>query len=31
LEINGGLAKRHGIKTGDTVRFEGIATDRVAD
>jgi uncharacterized membrane protein (UPF0127 family) len=31
LEINGGLAKRHGIKPGDTVRFEGIAADRVAD
>ena len=25
LEINGGLAKRHGIKAGDAVRFEGIA------
>ena len=23
LEINGGLAKRHGIKAGDTVRFQG--------
>jgi hypothetical protein len=26
LEINGGLAKRQGIKTGDRVRFEGIST-----
>ena len=24
LEINGGLAKRHGIKAGDAVRFENI-------
>ena len=24
LEINGGLSKRHGIKAGDTVRFEDI-------
>jgi len=24
LEINGGLSKRHGIKAGDTVRFENI-------
>jgi uncharacterized protein len=24
LEINGGLSKRHGIKAGDTVRFDGI-------
>jgi hypothetical protein len=31
LEINGGLAKRHGIQTGDRVRFEGISTDPVAD
>jgi hypothetical protein len=31
LEINGGLAKRHGIQAGDRVRFEGISTDRVAD
>ncbi len=27
LEINGGLAKRHGIRAGDSVKFEGIATD----
>jgi len=24
LEINGGLSKQHGIKAGDTVRFDGI-------
>ena len=29
LEINGGLAKRHGIKAGDTVRFDGIPQDNV--
>jgi len=29
LEINGGLAKRHGIKAGDSVRFEEISTERV--
>ena len=26
LEINGGLAERHGIKTGDRVRFDSIPT-----
>jgi len=26
LEINGGLAKRNGIRPGDSVTFEGIAT-----
>jgi uncharacterized membrane protein (UPF0127 family) len=31
LEINGGLAKEHGIKTGDSVGFEGISTERVSD
>lgn len=31
LEINGGLAKRHGIKSGDRVRFEGMPTDGVAE
>lgn len=30
LEINGGLSRRHGIKPGDMVRFEGIAVDGVA-
>jgi hypothetical protein len=27
LEINGGLAKRHGIAPGDTVRFDGIPAE----
>ena len=31
LEINGGLAKRHGIQTGDSVRFENIPTQRVTE
>jgi uncharacterized membrane protein (UPF0127 family) len=31
LEINGGLAKRQGIQTGDRVRFDGIATARVTE
>jgi uncharacterized membrane protein (UPF0127 family) len=31
LEINGGLAKRHGIQAGDTVRFEGIQTEHVTE
>jgi len=31
LEINGGLAKRHGIKAGDRVRFEGISTEHVSE
>jgi hypothetical protein len=31
LEINGGLAKRHGIKAGDAVRFEGIAPESVKE
>lgn len=29
LEINGGLAQRHGIQAGDTVRFEGIQTEHI--
>lgn len=29
LEINGGMAKRHGIKAGDRVRFEGISAEEV--
>ncbi len=31
LEINGGLAKGHGIKAGDAVRFEGIAPESVKE
>lgn len=31
LEIKGGLAKRHGIQAGDSVRFEGITTDAVQE
>jgi uncharacterized membrane protein (UPF0127 family) len=31
LEINGGLSRRHGIRSGDTVRFEGISADGVKD
>jgi uncharacterized membrane protein (UPF0127 family) len=31
LEINGGLAKRHGIRAGDSVKFEGIATDVIRE
>jgi uncharacterized membrane protein (UPF0127 family) len=31
LEVNGGFAKRHGIKAGDTVRFENISPDRVLE
>ena len=31
LEINGGLAKRQGIQTGDRVRFDDITTDRVTE
>jgi uncharacterized membrane protein (UPF0127 family) len=29
LEVHGGFAKRHGVKAGDTVRFENISPDRV--
>lgn len=29
LEINGGLSKRHGIRAGDAVRFEGFNADEV--
>jgi uncharacterized membrane protein (UPF0127 family) len=29
LEINGGLAKRHGIRAGDTVRFHGLSAESV--
>lgn len=31
LEINGGLSKRHGIKAGDTVRFDGIPQQNVRE
>jgi hypothetical protein len=31
LEINGGLARRYGIQTGDSVRFEGIKTEDVKE
>lgn len=29
LEINGGLAKRYGIKAGDSVRFHGLSPESV--
>ena len=31
LEINGGLAKRHGLQVGDSVRFQGIPTEHVTE
>jgi uncharacterized membrane protein (UPF0127 family) len=31
LEINGGLARRNGIQTGDSVRFEGIKIENVKE
>jgi uncharacterized membrane protein (UPF0127 family) len=31
LEINGGLSKDHGIKTGDTVRFRGLSPESVKE
>jgi uncharacterized membrane protein (UPF0127 family) len=31
LEINGGLSKRHGIKAGDTVRFDGMPQQNVRE
>ena len=31
LEINGGLSKRHGIKAGDSVRFDGIPQQNVRE
>jgi uncharacterized membrane protein (UPF0127 family) len=29
LEINGGLAKRHGIRPGDVVRFDGFSSEGI--
>ncbi|HSE90772.1 MAG TPA: DUF192 domain-containing protein [Candidatus Binatia bacterium] len=29
LEINGGLSKRHGIKVGDSVQFQGLSPESV--
>src|SRR5918999_5106415 len=29
LEINGGLARRYGFKTGDVVRFDNVTPERV--
>jgi uncharacterized membrane protein (UPF0127 family) len=31
LEINGGLSKRHGIKAGDSVRFDDISQQNVKE
>jgi uncharacterized membrane protein (UPF0127 family) len=31
LEINGGLARRYGIQTGDSVRFDGIKIEDVKE
>jgi uncharacterized membrane protein (UPF0127 family) len=31
LEINGGLARRYGIQTGDSVRFDGIKIENVKE
>ena len=31
LEINGGFSKRHGIKAGDSVRFDGIPQQNVRE
>jgi uncharacterized membrane protein (UPF0127 family) len=31
LEINGGLARRYGIRAGDSVRFEGIKIENVKE
>ena len=31
LEINGGLARRHGIRPGDSVSFEGISAHAVTE
>lgn len=29
LEINGGLARRYGVKVGDSIRFQGLAPETV--
>jgi uncharacterized membrane protein (UPF0127 family) len=29
LEINGGISKRHGIKAGDSVRFQSLSPESV--
>lgn len=31
LEVHGGFSKRHGVKAGDSVRFENISPDRVRE
>jgi hypothetical protein len=31
LEINGGLAGRHGIKVGDSISFQGLAPEKVKE
>ena len=31
LEVHGGFTQRHGIKPGDTVRFENMSPDRVRE
>lgn len=31
LEINGGLVKRHGVRPGDSVRFDGFSADSVRE
>jgi uncharacterized membrane protein (UPF0127 family) len=30
LELNGGIAKRNGIKIGDSIRFQGISPGSVS-
>lgn len=31
LEINGGLARRHGIQVGDSISFQGFAPEKVKE
>lgn len=31
LEINGGMAKRYGIRSGDLVRFDGFSTEGIRE